>query len=324
MGHPKRVLIIGLGKIGMEYDIKLDAKKFCLTHARAFEMHRDFELAGGVDPDENQRKRFEAIYKKLSYKSLEQALNEVNPDVVVVANPTEQHLKTIEVVLSICTPKAILCEKPLAYNIEDARLITQRCKQSNTLLAVNYMRRSDKGVKTIKDMIESNAIEKPIKCIVWYSKGWLHNGSHFMNLLEYWLGKTMKFTLIKQDRILGSKDIEATIHFELEDGEVTFICGWEEYFSHYTIELLCRNGKLDYLEGGKLIEWRKTVPDQNLQGYTRISPSAELIETNMDQSQYYVVENLAKMLDGHKAQICSGSEALGLVGIMDEIRKRYS
>ena len=28
----------------------------------------------------------------------------------------------------------------------------------------------------------------PIKGVCWYSKGLLNNGSHFINLLEFWLG----------------------------------------------------------------------------------------------------------------------------------------
>ena len=181
------------------------------------------------------------------------------------------------------------------------------------------MRRSDMGVKKIKDMIEMKEIKKPIKSIVWYSKGWLHNGSHFMNLIEHWLGKTRAIKIIKVDRTLGLNDVEATIHFELDNGEALFICGWEEYFSHYTIEMLCKNGKLNYSDGGKLIEWRETEPDQFIKGYTRIGGKPRILETGMEKSQYHVIDQLAKALRGEEADLCSGTEALQVIAIMDQI-----
>ena len=41
-------LVLGLGKIGMGYDLGLDPNVYALTHARAFQQHPDFQLAGGL------------------------------------------------------------------------------------------------------------------------------------------------------------------------------------------------------------------------------------------------------------------------------------
>ena len=143
-------------------------------------------------------------------------------------------------------------------------------------------------------MIESKEIQEPIKAVVWYSKGWLHNGSHFVNLIEYWLGKVKTYKIVKLDRQLDAEDIEATVHVELERGEAIFICGWEEYHSNYTIELLSRTGKLNYLEGGNLIEWRTPEADKIIKGYTRISSNPKIIEADMVRSQYQVAEEFNK------------------------------
>ena len=39
-----------------------------------------------------------------------------------------------------------------------------------------------------KKMFINGEIQGPIKGVAWYSKGIVNNGSHLINLLEYWLG----------------------------------------------------------------------------------------------------------------------------------------
>ena len=56
-------LIIGLGQIGMLYDIKLPKKDYTLTHANAFSKHSRFNLLGGVDSNLKNRETFSKAYK---------------------------------------------------------------------------------------------------------------------------------------------------------------------------------------------------------------------------------------------------------------------
>ena len=82
-----KVLIIGLGNIGMGYDFNLDANNFILTHAQAFETHPFFNIVGGVDIDKAKRLSFEKKYKKTTYKKVSEGLEKLSPDLVVVSTP---------------------------------------------------------------------------------------------------------------------------------------------------------------------------------------------------------------------------------------------
>ena len=53
-----RVLIIGLGSIGFEYDIHLKENEYFLTHAKAYNYHKKFHLAGAVDKDSKKLQSF--------------------------------------------------------------------------------------------------------------------------------------------------------------------------------------------------------------------------------------------------------------------------
>jgi hypothetical protein len=82
----KSVLLIGLGNVGVGFDLS-DSRKV-LSHARAFSRHPYFNLAAGVDTDAERRRRFEAAYGVPSFDDVGAATREVSPDVVVVATPT--------------------------------------------------------------------------------------------------------------------------------------------------------------------------------------------------------------------------------------------
>ena len=135
------VVIIGLGNIGMLYDINLPKKKNILTHCNAFAQHPDFELIGGVETNSELRSSFEAEYQLPSSADLESLISENNfsPDVFVIATPTESHLSVINQIIATSNPIGILCEKPLAHDLEQAIEINRLCKDQNIKLFINFI-----------------------------------------------------------------------------------------------------------------------------------------------------------------------------------------
>ena len=87
-------LIVGLGQIGMGYDLNHDPQKYVSTHARAFQCHPGYQLVGGVDPDAERRRLFETHYQCPVYDDVASAMESLRPDVVAVATPTAVHAAT--------------------------------------------------------------------------------------------------------------------------------------------------------------------------------------------------------------------------------------
>ncbi len=314
-------LIIGLGQIGMEYDIDIPVDKSVFTHARAFSSHQEFELLGAVDPSSAKRSRFNQKYNKPAFSDLTEALQHTDPQIIVIASPTNNHKTILEEVLNLCKPIAIICEKPLSYDIEHARSMIDLCEKEGVKLFVNYMRRSDLGVIEVKDRISKGLIAGPFKGVAWYSKGFLHNGSHFFNLLEFWLGEYQSAKLISKGRLWNRQDTEPDIFVEFELGSITFLAAWEESFSHYTIELLSHSGRLRYEKGGELITWQATHPDPSFQGYRSLKDPPEIIQNSMDRYQLQVTEQLSRALNGKTSSICTGHEGLKTLECMNQIIK---
>lgn len=316
----KQCLIIGLGNIGVGYDLGLDSAEAIYSHARAFSSHPAFALSGAVDPSRAQRALFESHYPgHPTYGDIESALVAGSPDVVVIACPTEKHSAILEIVLSHLKPKAILCEKPLALELTEARYMVEVCEAEGVSLFVNYMRRTDPGAIEVKNRIENSSISQPIKGIAWYSKGFLHNGSHFFNLLEYWLGAFVRATVMERGRLWDNSDPEPDVQVEFERGKVSFLAAWEESFSHYTIELLSPSGRLRYDQGGEHITWLPTQCDPNFSGYRTLSTEPELIANGMNRYQWHVADQLANALAGKPQNLCTGRQALATLEAMHQI-----
>lgn len=316
-----KVLIVGLGQIGLYYDLHLDPNKAVYSHARAFSRHPDFQLIAGVDNDKKRRQTFEQIYACPAYETVENGLSIHQPDVIVIATPTEYHSTVLQRILELSHPRVVLCEKPLSYDVGQARAMVTSCQAQGIRLYVNYMRRSDRAVIEIKKRIESEQICPPIKGIVWYSKGFLHNGSHFFNLLEYWLGSMKSAEILNPGRMWNDIDPEPDVSVTFSGGTVLFLSAWEERFSHYTVELLASNGRLRYEQGGRHVFWQSTCTDTNLRQYTVLSDQLEAIVSGMEHYQWHVVEQLVLALGGCKAHLCTGAEALKTLETIKRIIK---
>lgn len=316
-----RALVIGLGQIGMGYDLKLDPTIGILTHARAFQQHYQFTLVGGVDNDPVRRQAFESHYAVPAYADVVEALQVLRPEVIAIATPTALHAPALTFALNSPYTRAVLCEKPLSYESGEADEMVAECSKRGVGLYVNYFRRCDPGVIEIKRRLDAGEIGGPLKGVVWYSKGLLHNGSHFFNLLEYWLGEAQRFEVIDAGRSLDDSDVEPDVRVSFARGPVIFIAAREEDFSHYTVELVAPNGRLRYEQGGAHIIWQAAVPDPTFEKYITLTNPGKEIANGMHRSQWHVADQLAASMaapgDGH---ICSGADALKTLKTLITIR----
>jgi predicted dehydrogenase len=304
------VVLVGLGAIGMGYDLGFPSADHVCTHARAFRQHTSFGPVAGVDPDANRQRLFDAEYGGPSYGSVRAALEAHQPSVVVIASPTATHPGILNEVLEYSRPQLVLCEKPLATDPLTAGGMVELCRSRGVALYVNYMRRADPGAIAVRDMIRSGDIRAPIKGVVWYSKGLIHNGSHFVDLMRYWMGSVQFARLDRCGRRWEDRDPEPDFTLDHAQSSSVFLAANEECFSHYTVELVARNGRLRYEEGGARVEWQGVVDDPGFAGYRVLDRHPRVLPADMMRSQLNVVKQLARALQGQTSILCSGLDAL--------------
>ena len=302
-----KALLIGLGNIGMQYDID-KPQDIIITHAKALKRIKGIKLTGAVDREYNKVRTFEKNYEIEAYTDISKAMEKTSPELIVIASPTRLHYNIIKEVSEYKTTKYILCEKPMGLNYNEAEKITKICEKHNNKLWVNYIRRADKATKEIKRIIDHEWSEKKIKGICWYTNGLRNNGLHFIDLCEYWLGEIRQIRKIGEERQINNhKDQDCYIEFE--KGNIIFWYGWEEAFTHYSIELISPNGRIYYGQGGEKIEIQQLVESNRYSNEVNLGEPRE-IENSMMRYQINVYEQLLKEISEKEEILCSGRKAV--------------
>jgi 1,5-anhydro-D-fructose reductase (1,5-anhydro-D-mannitol-forming) len=101
----------------------------------------EFAVAGGLER---------------SYRSLEELLADPAVDVVYVSTTNERHAELT--VAAARAGRAVLCEKPLATNLEDARRMVDECAAAGVVLGVNHHLRAAPTIAAMRELIAIGAI----------------------------------------------------------------------------------------------------------------------------------------------------------------------
>ena len=95
-----RAAVIGLGQAGSRFDE--ENRGACWSHVGAYlELNNDFELVAGIDPAEDNRKKFELRCPGIAVLDNLDLLQEFKPDVVSIATPHHVRLSVFESLIVI-------------------------------------------------------------------------------------------------------------------------------------------------------------------------------------------------------------------------------
>lgn len=313
------VFLIGLGSIAVKYDLA-DCSTLGKTHARAVNSHKDFILAGGYDPSEKNRLDFFGHYNKVAFESLESGLKKINPEVVVIASPTEKHLQSLEEILLWSNPRLILCEKPLSFVLEDANRMARLCVERNIPLFVNYFRNSEPSTFQIANAISNQKLTQPFTGSCTYNKGALHTATHFLNLFQLWFGNPIEFKFICE-KFNSHNPQDPNIEFEVryQGGLMKFHVdiSSESLAFHSSIEFL--NGRLEYRKEGEEIDWIES--DHMGNSRKQLSNSIETFESLAKQAQFNVWNEISNYIHLKSYRLCSAEDAIRYIIQIANLRR---
>src|ERR1700729_1204327 len=94
------------------------------------------------------------------YSSLEAMLERKDLDAVLIATPDKFHAQAVET--AVRAGKDVLCEKPLALNLSDARAALDAVAKAGRRLQVGFMRRYDPAYAAAMKRIEAGEIGVPV------------------------------------------------------------------------------------------------------------------------------------------------------------------
>src|SRR5215472_4611932 len=109
---------------------------------------------------ERARKVAEELEIENSYGGLEAMLQNKDLQAVLIATPDKFHAEAIGIAAR--AGKDILCEKPLALSIADARAALEAVSQAHVRLQIGFMRRYDPAYRAAMKRIEAGEIGTPV------------------------------------------------------------------------------------------------------------------------------------------------------------------
>ena len=95
-----------------------------------------------------------------SFGSLEDMLGHKEIDCVLIATPDKFHAQAVRTAAT--AGKNMLCEKPLATNLADARSALEAVNKAGVALQLGFMRRYDSGYAAAIERIEAGEIGDPV------------------------------------------------------------------------------------------------------------------------------------------------------------------
>ncbi len=301
------VLIIGAGKIGAFFDAP-DSENI-LTHAHAFSTHQKFNLIGFVDKDFQASSKAAQLWNCKAFKSIQDAFLKNKIDVVVVAVPDEYHYQVLKGALNYKV-KLIFAEKPLTKTLKQAEEIIDLSKKKEIPILVNYSRRFVPEFIELKNKIQKNELGSFVGGCGYCGKGFLHNGSHLIDLLNCFSLSIENVDVVSKMYDFFDDDSTISAVLKLKNNTTFFLQGVNcSLYTIFELDLFFEKARIRIVDSGFSIEYFFVKESVVFKGYKNLSLQCK-VQTKLDKSLLFAIQNIADFLDGKTELLCSVQDAI--------------
>lgn len=142
------------------------------AHVQHFKKIRGVKLVAACDIDANRVRDFAGKYGiPETYTSVKELLAKSGCDAVTVVTPDAYHAEVS--LAAIKAGKHILCEKPLATNVEDARKMARAAKRKGVINMVNFSYRNSSALQKAAELVAKGKLGEIRHVEAHYYQSWL-------------------------------------------------------------------------------------------------------------------------------------------------------
>lgn len=322
MGAPQsryKGAVIGLGNIG--YLFSRDTKRVgTWSHSLAYHGCERTELTAGVDPDPLKRSLFaEEFPNARLFATAEDLFAAFVPDIVSICTPTAMHFPLFQEVASRPV-RGIICEKPFADNLEQARQMTQLARRRGLVVTVNHLRRWNNNYRLAADLIAQGRIGRLTALHAFYP-GQLYNiGTHVIDTLLMMAGRKPLSVSGTQVESPDPNDPSVTGLLCLEDGlTCTFTATGRRLDLIMEIDVIGAEGRIRVINNGNSVELYRFEESPNYSDYRELMPQP-LAAPGPGDLLMNTVLDMTKVLDGVKDKpACSAADGYWTMAVIDAL-----
>lgn len=208
--------------------MKIGIMSFAHHHAEAYIQNlrrlEGVEIAAVADDDAERARAFASRYGVPFAPSYE-ALLEGRPDGVIVASENSRHRPLVE--MAAAAGVHVLCEKPLATTLPDARALVDACDRAGVLLMTAFPIRFSAPLIAVKQQLDSgdlgavyafngvNQGELPTAHRDWFVDKELAGGGaiidhtvHLVDIMRWYLGSEVVEVYAQSNRIIYGDEVD--------------------------------------------------------------------------------------------------------------------
>lgn len=187
--------IIGLGRIASLLEDDTLREKPC-THAGAISADPDCVLAAGCDNDAERRRLFAEKWQTPVYADAAEMLDMHKPQILSIATHPDSHYYYCSLAAKAGVP-VVICEKPLAETIGDARRIN---RLAQIKILTNHERRYSQDYIRAKAILDDAALGRilGVRAVLYMGKTrrlldllW-HDGTHLADAIMFLCNANLK------------------------------------------------------------------------------------------------------------------------------------
>lgn len=233
-----KIAILGCGTMG-------------LTHARNLALMPGVEVAGVCDINNERAKLAASIAGSAAYTELQILIEKERPEVVVVCLPTHLHKWAV---LHLAEQGIhVICEKPAALTLADAREMEEACRNYGVRLFIGHVVRFFPNYREAANQVEAGKVGKPrmghFKRYGSYPRGenlWYHDrdksGGVIMDLMIHDIdyarsvfGEVQSvYARVTPPSLTGMEYAQVTLSFK--DGAIANLTGFWGYAGPFTTQ----------------------------------------------------------------------------------------
>jgi predicted dehydrogenase len=148
---------IGVGVLGAAHTAH------AWSYSRAVSTSALTTLVGVHDEDPALAQWIRQDFEAAFYADPEELLSRPEVGAVVVCSPTAVHRRHVELAASM--GKHVLCEKPIATTVDDARAVVDACERAGVLLEIAFVSRFHPMVQRARDIVRSGRIGEVVSMV---------------------------------------------------------------------------------------------------------------------------------------------------------------
>lgn len=311
-----RTAIVGFGRIAAGYaDDPVMARTYrYVSHVQVLADHPAFACIAAVDPSSEARdlaaRRWNVPYTAASVAEIPRA---EDIEVAVIATPPAGRAAVLDALPSL---KAVVVEKPLGANLDEAARFLAACRARNILVQVNLWRRADATFRALAAGLLQRHVGTPQAAAVVYGNGVANNAIHLIDAVSMLLGRVVRVQAVAQparratNPIAGDPDLSfvastaggATVYFMPVD------------FGHYrenAIDIWGTQGRFEALVEGLVMRATARQPHRGDGHASEIAADAPVtIASTVGEALWHLYDNLVEALAGRAELFSPGENAL--------------